>query len=110
MQDDPLCNCPQKAAAASWLMEEFLCNQPEVEGSQASQGRASPAEWACTQQELHLCVYSQENLRPKSPSFVPDVRAVFGGKGGRTQASGAGHFIVEASVPDTTSSARPGIG
>lgn len=72
--------------------------------------RAPPAEWACTQQELHLCVYIQENLRLKSPSFVPYMRTVLGDRGGRTQASEAGHFIVEASVPEPTSSARPGIG
>lgn len=98
-------------SCCSFLAHGVIPLQPARSGGVPGKPGQSPTtEWACTQQELHLCVYIQENLRPKSPSFVPDMRTVLRGRGGRTQASGAGHFIVEASVPESTSSARPGIG
>lgn len=64
-------------------------------GSQVSQRGTPTTGWPCSHQKLHLRGHIQENLRPKSPSFVLNMRTVFGGDGfaGLRQ---VGHFIVKA--------------
>lgn len=85
----------------------ILFNQQEVGATRAA--RLSPSFGTV----LHPWDHIQESLRPKSPSFVPDVRTggLYWGEGNVSIQSGrVGHFNMEASMPKPNSSARRGPG
>ena len=74
----------------------ILFNQQEVGATRAA--RLSPSFGTV----LHPWDHIQESLRPKSPSFVPDVRTggLYWGEGSVSIQSGrVGHFNIEASMP-----------
>ena len=102
----PLLQVPRKPLQL-FRSQGILCNQQEVGATRTAQ--PSPSFGTV----LHPWDHIQESLRPKSPSFVPDVRTggLYWGEGSVSIQTGRlGHFNMGASVPKSNSSARRGPG